>query len=85
MNPSAPKVQCPFCLAHPRIKPDETMRAHDWGRPGVRKRCPGSGRTKAAANEERLAAKSEGRAPAVLSGQPDSIEGPEEVRPEDIF
>lgn len=85
MSPSAEKVQCPFCLGHPRIKSDGTMYAHDRGRPGMRKRCPGAGRTKEQAKAERDAAKSEGRAPTVLSGRPDSLDAPSEVRPEDIF
>lgn len=85
MSPSAEKVQCPFCLGHPRVKNDGTMYAHDWGRPGMRKTCPGAGRTKEGAKAERDAAKSEGRRPEVLSGGPDSMSSPSEVRPEDIF
>lgn len=72
MSPSAEKVQCPFCLGHPRIKQDGTMYAHDRGRPGVRKLCPGAGLTKEAAKSARQAGE-------VTSGRPDSIE------PEDIF
>lgn len=85
MNPSAPKVQCPFCMGHRRVKPDGTMHAHDWGRSGMRKRCPGSGRQKDEAKAEQLAAKTEGRPPLVLSGQPDKVDAPAEARPEDIF
>lgn len=85
MSPSAEKVQCPFCLGHPRIKGDGTMYAHDYGRPGLRKRCPGAGRTKEQAKAEREAANTEGRRPTVLSGPPDSMKAPSEVRPEDIF
>lgn len=83
MSPSAEKVQCPFCLGHPRIKADDgTMYAHDWGRPGMRKRCPGAGKTKEAAK----VAKSAGPPYAVTSGRPDKVEErPPEVRPEDIF
>lgn len=81
MSPSAEKVQCPFCLGHPRVKNDGTMYAHDWGRPGMRKRCPGAGRTK----DQAKAAKSEGPPYKVLSGGPDLVQGPSEVRPEDIF
>ena len=82
MNPSAPKVQCPFCFGHPRVKPDGTMYAHDWGRPGLRKRCPGAGRTKDGAK----AAKSEGIRTPLPSGAPEKMEAtPREVRPEDIF
>lgn len=85
MSPSAEKVQCPFCLGHPRLKNDGTMYDHDWGRPGMRKRCPGAGRTKDGAKAERDAANSEGRRPTVLSGRPEKVEAPSEVRPEDIF
>jgi hypothetical protein len=85
VSPSADKVQCPFCLGHPRLKNDGTMYDHDWGRPGMRKRCPGAGRTKDGAKAERDAAKSEGRRPAVLSGRPDKVDAPSETRPEDIF
>jgi hypothetical protein len=60
------------------IKGDGTMRAHDWGRRGFRKPCPGSGRTKEDARAEQIAARREGRAPKILSGSPDSIE-PEEI------
>ena len=81
MNPSAPKTQCPFCLGHPRVKPDGTMYAHDWGRPGMRKLCPGAGKTKDAAK----AAKSAGPPYSVTSGPPDKVDAPSEVRPEDIF
>lgn len=85
MSPSAEKVQCPFCLGHPRLKNDGTMYDHDWGRPGMRKRCPGAGRTKDGAKAEREAANREDRRPAVLSGRPEKVEAPPEVRPEDIF
>lgn len=85
MSPSAEKVQCPFCMGRRRVKEDGTMHAHDWGRPGMKKRCPGAGRTKEGAKAERLAANSEGRAPAVLSGPPDKVDRPAEVNPEDIF
>lgn len=85
MSPSAEKVQCPFCLGHPRVKKDGAMYDHDWGRPGMRKRCPGAGRTKDEAKAEREAANSEGRRPTVLSGRPEKVEAPPEVRPEDIF
>lgn len=76
MTPSAPHVQCPFCLGHPRVKPDGTMYAHDRGRRGMRKRCPGAGKTKEQAKTDKLAGNTES---AVPSGQPDSIQ------PEDIF
>lgn len=76
MTPSAAKVQCPWCLGHPRVKEDGTMYLHDWGRPGMRKRCPGAGKTKEQAKADKLAGK---RDTAVPSGRPDS------VRPEDIF
>lgn len=81
MSPSAEKVQCPFCLGHPRVKGNGTMYAHDWGRPGMRKRCPGTGRTK----DEAKAAKSEGIRTVLASGGPEKVEAPSEVRPEDIF
>lgn len=82
MSPSAEKTQCPFCFGHPRLKKDGTMYDHDWGRPGVRKRCPGALKSKEAAK----AAKSAGPPYAVTSGRPDKVEGrPPEVRPEDIF
>ena len=82
MSPSAEKVQCPFCLGHPRIKDDGTMYAHDYGRPGMKKRCPGAGRTKDAAK----AAKSEGIRTPASSGAPEKMKDtPSEVRPEDIF
>ncbi len=76
MSPSAEKVQCPFCLGHPRVKQDGTMYAHDYGRPGMRKRCPGAGKTKEQAKADRAAGNRES---AVPSGQPDL------VQPEDIF
>lgn len=77
MSPSAEKVQCPYCLGHPRVKADDrTMYLHDRGRPGMRKRCPGAGKTK----EQAKADKALGNHTALPdSGQPD------EVRPEDIF
>jgi hypothetical protein len=80
VSPSAEKVQCPFCLGHPRIKADGTMYAHDWGRL-KRKRCPGAGRTKDAAK----VAKSAGPPYEVLSGPAGKVEASPEVRPEDIF
>ena len=76
MSPSAERVQCPFCLGHPRVKRDGTMYAHDRGRPGMRKRCPGSDLTKEQAKHNRKLA-DEGA--VVPSGQPDQIQ------PEDIF
>jgi hypothetical protein len=76
VSPSAEKVQCPFCLGHPRVKGDGTMYAHDYGRRGYRKRCPGAGRTK----DDAKAAKSAGPPYEVLSGPPDLV-----TRPEDIF
>lgn len=76
MSPSADRVQCPFCLGHLRVKGDGTMYAHDRGRPGMRKRCPGSGKTKEQAKADRTL---QDRGIAIPSGQPD------EVRPEDIF
>lgn len=85
MSPSAERVQCPFCLAHLRVKTDGTMYAHDRGKPRRRKRCPGSGRTKERARAERDAANTEGRTPTFLSGAPDKVDAPSEVRPEDIF
>lgn len=81
MSPSAEKVQCPFCLGHPRIKDDGTMYAHDWGRSGMRKRCPGAGRTK----DDAKVAKSEGNRTPLPSGGPEKVDAPSEVRPEDIF
>lgn len=81
MSPSAEKVQCPFCLGHPRLKKDGTMWDHDYGRPGMRKRCPGAGKSKADAK----AAKSAGPPYPVTSGRPDKVDAPSEVRPEDIF
>jgi hypothetical protein len=57
------------------------MYAHDRGRAGLRKRCPGAGRTK----EEAKIAKSGGPPYEVLSGQPEKVEVSKEVRPEDIF
>lgn len=75
MSPPAEKVQCPFCLGHPRVKGDGTMYLHDYGRRGMRKRCPGAGRTK----EDAKAAKSEGPPYELSSGRQDKIE------PEDIF
>jgi hypothetical protein len=54
------------------------MYAHDWGRPGMRKRCPGAGRTK----DDAKAAKSEGPPYEVLSGRQDKVQTKE---PEDIF
>lgn len=73
-------------MAYRNITVEGKIPKHSAGRRGVKKVCPGSGRTKEEAKAERLAAKSEGRAPVVLSGQPDSIEKPQqEVRPEDIF
>lgn len=82
MSPSADKVQCPFCLGHPRVKGDGTMYAHDWGRPGMRKTCPGAGRTK----DEAKAAKSEGVRSPLSSGRPEKVkDAAPEVRPEDIF
>jgi len=74
-----------FARARKIIKSDGTMYAHDAGRPGMRKRCPGAGRTKEEAKAEREAANSEGRRPTVLSGQPERVDAPKEVRPEDIF
>lgn len=71
MSPSAEKVQCPFCLGHPRVKKDGTMYQHDRGG-RVKKLCPGAGLTKEAAKSARLDG-------GVTSGRPDSIE------PEDIF
>lgn len=81
MSPSAEKVQCPFCLGHPRLKNDGTMYDHDWGRPGVRKRCPGAGRSK----DDAKAAKSAGPPYQVPSGGPEKMERAPEVQPEDIF
>lgn len=82
MSPSAETTQCPFCLGRRRVKSDGTMHAHDWGRPGMKKRCPGSGRTK----DEAKAAKSAGPPYEVPSGRPDKVEpAAPEVRPEDIF
>jgi len=52
------------------------MYAHDRGRPGMRKRCPGSDLTKEQAKHNRKLA-DEGA--VVPSGQPDQIQ------PEDIF
>ncbi len=74
MTPSADRVQCPYCLGHPRVKQDGTMYAHDYGS-RVKKLCPGAGKTKEAAK----AAKSAGSTLEDQSGPPDSI------RPEDIF
>jgi len=81
VSPSAARVQCPFCLGHWRIKDDGTMYAHDAGRPGLRKRCPGAGRTK----EQAKAAKSGGPPYEVLSGPAGKVDAPAEVQPEDIF
>lgn len=82
MTPSAAKVQCPFCMGHPRLRKDGTMRDHDWGRPGVRKRCPGALRSR----EDAKAAKSAGPPYEVLSGQPDKVDPPaQQTQPEDIF
>ena len=64
MSPSAEKVQCPFCMGHPRVKKDGTMYAHDRGRPGVRKLCPGAGKTKEEAKTARLAADRETTVPS---------------------
>lgn len=76
----------PFLPRAPaRLKKDGTMWDHDYGRPGMRKRCPGAGRTKDGAKAEREAANSEGRRPTVLSGPPEKVDAPSEVRPEDIF
>lgn len=85
MSPSAEKQQCPFCMARRGQKSDGTFHAHDWGRSGMKKRCPGSGRTKEGAKAEQLAAKSAGRPPVVLSGPPEKVDAPAEVDPEDIF
>lgn len=85
MSPSAEKVQCPFCLGRRRVKGDGTMHAHDWGRSGMKSRCPGAGRTKEQAKAEQFAAKTERRPPGVTSGPPDKVEIPREARPEDIF
>lgn len=75
MSPSAERVQCPYCFSHPRLKKDGTMYQHDRG-VGVRKLCPGAGKTKEDAKADRLALDREA---TDLSGPPDSIQ------PEDIF
>lgn len=75
MSPSAEKVQCPFCFGYRGVKGDGTMYLHDYGRRGMRKRCPGAGRTK----EDAKAAKSAGPPYEVLSGRQ------EIVQPEEIF
>lgn len=72
MTPSADRVQCPHCLARVRIKQGTwEMYAHNWGRPGLLKQCPGSGKSKRQAKAEKA-----GGAPVAVD------QGP---RPEDIF
>jgi hypothetical protein len=78
VNPSAPKVGCPFCVKPRRVKGDGTFYEHDYGRPGMMRRCPASNLTPDAAK----AAKSAGPPYEVPSGRPDSVG---EVNPEDIF
>lgn len=85
MNAAPGRVQCPFCLAYRNITAEGKIPRHSAGRRGVKKPCPGSGRTKEEAKAEGLAAKSEGRAPVVLSGPPEKVDAPAEVNPEDIF
>lgn len=73
MNPTADRVQCPFCLGHPRVKHDGTMYAHDYGA-RIRKLCPGAGKTK----DEAKAAKSAGPPYEAQSDRSDSM-GPEDI------
>lgn len=85
MNPSAPVVQCPFCLGRRRVRADGTIYAHDRGRPGVQKECPGSGMTKEAADARQRAeklARTEDQGLDLPSDQSDRVD---EVKPEDIF
>ena len=74
-------TQCPYCLAHVRVKGDGAMYAHDRGRPGLTKTCPGAGRTK----DEAKVAKSEGVTTPRQSSRPDSSDPVDPIRPEDIF
>lgn len=86
MNAAPGRVQCPFCMAYRKVTVEGKIPKHSAGRRGVRKVCPGSGRTKEEAKAEQLAAKSEGRAPVVLSGPPEKVDAPsKQVEPEDIF
>lgn len=54
------RVQCPFCLAHVRLKGDGAMHAHDKTSRLVKTRCRGSSKTK----EQALAAKAGVRQPS---------------------
>lgn len=77
MNPLGTREQCPFCLAHLRLTKEGKLHKHEAGR--VRKRCPGSGKTKAGA----AAMKANMRAGSALRGYDGSEQA--EPRPEDIF
>lgn len=57
---SGDRIQCPFCLAHVRVKGDGAMYAHDKTSLLVKTRCRGSGKTK----EQALAVKDGRRAPS---------------------
>ena len=79
MNPSAAKVQCPFCLGHPRVKQDGTMYQHDRGA-RVKTLCPGAGKSKEEAIAARVLEKRQLAGEATIeSGRQDPVD------PEDIF
>lgn len=73
MSPSADRVQCPFCLGHPRLKNDGTMYSHNRGRPGMLKRCPGSGLTKEQAKHNRKLADEGAAVPSPGDESPPSL------------